>query len=144
MAIGTRDYTVLAAVCEDIIWYGKYQQSALPREYVSLWIRRCELRREPMSSWILHLSLYHFVWEILVSVLLLAFLIWWLFGLLIKKYILLEGARGFARLLGVNSKKTTKHVFNKIFLTVWIYFFIKIGGNLKSFSYKLSTPYLNP
>ena len=30
----------------------------------------------------------------------------------------LEGARGFARLLGVNSKKTTKHVFNKIFLTV--------------------------
>ena len=32
----------------------------------------------------------------------------------------LEGARGFARLLGVNSKKTTKHVFNKIFLTVWI------------------------
>ena len=33
---------------------------------------------------------------------------------------LLEGARDFARLLGVNSKKTTKHVFNKIFLTVWI------------------------
>ena len=36
-------------------------------------------------------------------------------------YIKLVGVRGFARLfghLGVNSKKTTKHVFNKIFLTV--------------------------
>ena len=54
----------------------------------------------------------------------------------------LEGARGFARLLGANSKKTTKHVFNKV--SVWIYFFIKIGGNLKIFPYKLSTPYLNP
>ena len=49
---------------------------------------------------------------------------------------ILEGARGFARLLGVNSTKTTKHVFNKIFLT--------IGGNLKIFPYKLSTPYWNP
>ena len=33
-------------------------------------------------------------------------------------YIILEDARGFARLLRVNSKKTTKYVFNKIFLTV--------------------------
>ena len=36
----------------------------------------------------------------------------------IAKYNKLEGARGFARLLGMNYKKTTKHVFNKIFLTV--------------------------
>ena len=30
---------------------------------------------------------------------------------------------------------TRKHVFNKIFLTVWIKFFIKIGGDLKIFAY---------
>ena len=51
----------------------------------------------------------------------------------VGKYILFllitkGGFRGFARLLallGVKSKKNTKHVFNKIFLTVWIYYFYK-------------------
>ena len=41
----------------------------------------------------------------------------------IKLYVMLEGARSFARLfapLGANSKKTTKHVCNKILLTVSI------------------------
>ena len=65
----------------------------------------------------------------------------------INFYKFLVGARSFTCLfahLGVNSKKTTKDVFNKIFLTVWIYLFIKIDGHLKIFLYKISTPYLHP
>ena len=55
----------------------------------------------------------------------------------------LEGARGFARLLGVNSKKTTKHVFNKIFLSM-NYFFYKNRWRFEDFSIQTFNPLFAP